>query len=121
MMKATVGKSNDIVGRRRAHGLAACVVAIGLFGVGAASGEDIALGQYLSNECVACHQLSGQSAGAIPPIVGWPIDQFIAAIHTYRNKERDNVIMQTIAGRLNDEEIRALAAYFGSLEETASQ
>jgi cytochrome c len=33
---------------------------------------------------------------------------------SYKNKERSNPIMQTIAGRLSQEEIEALAAWFGS-------
>ena len=34
----------------------------------------------------------------------------------YRTKERANPVMQTIAGKLSEEEIAALAAYFGSLK-----
>jgi len=73
--------------------------------------DNKALGQYLASECTACHQLSGASTG-IPPIVGWPKDQFVAVVKSYRAKERDNEVMQTIAARLTDEEIAALAAYF---------
>jgi cytochrome c553 len=76
---------------------------------------DKALGQYLSSECVTCHQLSGKSVGAIPPIVGWPEDQFLAVMGAYRNKDRDNNVMQTIASKLKDDEVAALAAYFGAL------
>ena len=37
-----------------------------------ARGEgDKALGEYLSSECVTCHQITGRYEG-IPPIVGWP-------------------------------------------------
>lgn len=70
-----------------------------------------ALGQYLASECTSCHQLSGASSG-IPAIVGWPRDQFVAVVKSYRAKERDNEVMRTIAARLTDEEIAALAAYF---------
>lgn len=73
--------------------------------------DNRALGQYLASECTSCHQLSGASAG-IPAIVGWPKDQFIAVVKSYRAKERDNEVMRTIASRLTDEEIAALAAYF---------
>lgn len=102
---------------RRTPGAAfwALVGGLCIDGVAAADG-DIAYGQYLSNECVTCHQLSGQSVGAVPPIVGWPADQFIAVLQSYRKKERENQVMETIAGRLSDEEMRALAAYFGSLD-----
>ena len=72
---------------------------------------DRALGEYLAGECVACHQVTGQASGAVPPIVAWPEDQFIAVMKSYKNKDRDN----QMAGRLNTSEIEALAAYFGSL------
>jgi cytochrome c553 len=76
---------------------------------------DRAFGEYLSSECVTCHQISGRQVGAIPAIVGLPEDAFVALMESYRRRERDNQIMQTIAGRLSEEEVAALAAYFGSL------
>jgi cytochrome c553 len=76
---------------------------------------DRALGEYLSAECVTCHQLSGQFDG-IRPIVGWPEPLFIEVMGEYRQKKRNSEIMQTIAVRLSAEEIAALAAYFGSLQ-----
>jgi cytochrome c len=39
----------------------------------------------------------------------------------YRQKKRDNPIMQTVADRLSPEEIAALAAYFGSLPAVAAK
>jgi cytochrome c553 len=76
---------------------------------------DKALGQYLSSECVTCHQLTGRFDG-IPPIIGWPDASFVEIMTQYRTKERANPVMQTIAGKLSEEEIAALAAYFGSLK-----
>jgi len=76
---------------------------------------DVAFGEYLASECVTCHQRSGQAHG-IPAIVGWPQDQFVAVLNSYKWKERDNPVMQTIAGKLTDDEIEALAAYFESLD-----
>ncbi len=75
---------------------------------------DKAYGQYLSSECVTCHQLSGNFVG-IPAIVGWPESSFIEIMNEYRSKKRDNPVMQTIAGRLSEKEVAALAAFFGSL------
>jgi cytochrome c553 len=75
---------------------------------------DRALGQYLSSECVTCHQLSGRFDG-IPPIVGWPEESFVLIMNEYKTKKRDHAVMQTIAGRLSPEEIAALAAFFGSV------
>ena len=76
---------------------------------------DRALGQYLSSECVTCHQLSGRFDG-IPPIVGWPEESFVQIMKEYKDRSRGNPVMQTIAARLSSDEIAALAAYFGSIQ-----
>ena len=81
---------------------------------GAGAG-DRELGEYLSAECVTCHQISGREVGAVPRITGWPEDHFVAVMNSYKEKHRDNRIMQTIAGRLAADEIEALAAYFGAI------
>lgn len=75
---------------------------------------DRELGEYLSSECVTCHQLSGRYDG-IPPIVGWPEETFVEILGEYRAKKRENPVMRSIAVKFTDEEIAALAAYFGSL------
>lgn len=77
---------------------------------------DKALGEYLSSTCVSCHQLSGQVKAGVPAIVGWPADQFVAVMETYKDKVRDNKVMQTIAAGLSKEDIASLAVYFGSLK-----
>ncbi|UFS56657.1 c-type cytochrome [Comamonadaceae bacterium M7527] len=74
---------------------------------------DVAYGEYLSSECLTCHQAQGSTQG-IPPITGWPEKQFVLAMHAYKQKLRTNPVMQMMAGRLADEEIAALAAYFAS-------
>ncbi|MEH2510093.1 cytochrome c553 [Nitrobacteraceae bacterium AZCC 1564] len=79
------------------------------------SAGDRELGQYLSAECLACHQSSGTVAGGVPSITGWPEAQFVAVMTAYKSKERDNPVMQTIAGRLAADDIAALATYFGGL------
>lgn len=75
---------------------------------------DIALGEYLSAECVTCHRLNGDYDG-IPPIIGWPSEHFFAVMLEYRHKKRPNPVMQTVTSNLTDEEIGALAAYFAQL------
>lgn len=80
-----------------------------------AAAGDRELGQYLSAECVTCHRTSGPVAQGIPRIVGWPEDQFVAVMNAYKEKQRDNPVMQTIAGRLSGDEIAALATFFGKL------
>lgn len=91
-------------------------IAASLSGGSALASGDAALGEYLSSECTACHQTSGRQVGGIPAIVGHPADQFVALMDAYRDRHRDNQIMQTIAGRLTREEVLALAAYYASLK-----
>ncbi|MCG3266607.1 c-type cytochrome [Yoonia sp. I 8.24] len=76
---------------------------------------DPAYGEYLSGECTACHQTSGAGDG-IPAITNWPNDDFVTAMHAYKVGVRAHPVMQMMAGRLSDEEIAALAAYFESIE-----
>jgi cytochrome c553 len=86
-----------------------------LLGTATAAAQDIEYGEYLSNQCTTCHQLSGKDNG-IPPIVGWDAESFIAVLGSYKRKERENQAMQTIAASLGEEEIAALAAYFATLK-----
>ena len=72
-------------------------------------------GEYLGSECITCHQTSGTNDG-IPGITGWPTEDFVVAMHAYKQKLRPHPVMQMMAGRLSDEEIAALAAYFKDLE-----
>src|SRR5881392_2392079 len=103
--------------RRKSNGCTtiAIHVVLGLSAVPAAAQGDKELGEYLSSECVTCHQLSGRHQG-IPPIVGWPEKSFVEIMDEYRSKRRANPVMQTIAGKFTDDDIAALAAYFGSLK-----
>lgn len=76
---------------------------------------DPAYGAYLSGECVACHQIDGSASG-IPSITGWPVEDFVVAMHAYKKNIRLNPAMNMMASRLSDEEIAALAAYFNELQ-----
>lgn len=76
---------------------------------------DAEYGEYLASECTSCHQQSGADAG-IPSITQWPDEDFVVAMHAYKRKIRPHPVMQMMAGRLSDEEIAALAAYFRNLE-----
>lgn len=73
-------------------------------------------GEYLSSECTTCHQVDGADEG-IPAIIAWPEEDFVVAMHAYKEKLRPHPVMQMMASRLSNEEIAALAAYFGALGE----
>ncbi|MGB1033971.1 MAG: c-type cytochrome [Primorskyibacter sp.] len=75
---------------------------------------DVAYGEYLASECTTCHQTDGTDRG-IPSITRWAEDDFVIAMHAYKRKLRPHPVMQMMAGRLSDEEIAALAAYFRAL------
>ena len=75
---------------------------------------DIGYGEYLAGECVTCHR---KSSTGIPQINGIEAETFVTIMKAYRTKELDNKVMQMMAGRLDDEQIISLAAYFSSLPE----
>ena len=72
-------------------------------------------GEYLSGDCKTCHREDGDYEG-IPAIIGWESEDFVTAMHAYKTNNREHPVMQMMAGRLSNEEIAALAAYFGAIE-----
>ena len=75
---------------------------------------DLAYGEYLAGECVACHRVGAE--GGIPPINSLPAPYFVEALREYRDGERDHDLMRTVALSLGDTEMEALAAFFEQLE-----
>lgn len=83
---------------------------------GAAFGGDVEYGEYLSAECVTCHEAGAQTTDQIPSIEGWDEASFVAVMKAIRAKEYDSKVMETIAASLDDEQIDALAAYYATLK-----
>lgn len=87
----------------------------------ALSAETLALvgdpeyGAYLASECLTCHQSDGADDG-IPGIAHWYEEDFVIAMHAYKQKLRPHPVMQMMASHLSDEEIAALASYFAEIE-----
>lgn len=77
---------------------------------------DIPYGEYLAGECSSCHVQGGASSAGVPQIDGLDREAFITALFQYRVAARGNQTMVSVAARLGDEEIVALAAYFESLD-----
>ena len=103
-------KPDDFAARSDADGPAGAEI-----GAAAMSMQgDTAYGEYLSTECVTCHQTSGADEG-IPAIVGWPEEDFIRALFEYKSNVRNHPVMKLITSNLGDEEIASLAAYFSQL------
>ena len=80
-------------------------------GLTASHAADAELGRYLSSECMTCHG-TARADRTIPNIFGLGQVHFVEVLRAYRAKSLPNPVMQTIAGRLNDEDIAALALYF---------
>ncbi len=78
---------------------------------GAAGAPDMELGRYLATECMTCHQ-SGTATSSVPNIFGLTETRVTEVMKAYRDKTRPNPVMQSVASRLTDEEIAALAYYF---------
>jgi cytochrome c553 len=71
-------------------------------------------GRHLARECTSCHRIDGIDNG-IPSIIGWDDTTFIATLKIYQKAERTNPVMVSVAQSLDDNQLNALAAYFGSL------
>lgn len=76
--------------------------------------KQLAYGEHLSSECTSCHRIDGTDNG-IPGIVGWPAEAFVAVLVSYRDGERTNPAMVSVAKSLEEDQMAALAAYFGSI------
>ena len=87
------------------------------FGVRAQQPNDArlkSLGQHLGRECVTCHRLDGVDNG-IPAIIGWPVADFVETMGYYKGGLRPNAAMISVAQSLDDEQVKALATWFGAL------
>jgi len=96
--------------------LAALCTAAMMSAAPAARAADAEFGRYLSSECMTCH--GGASHSTIPDIFGMQETTFSEVVKAYREKRLANEVMQTVASRLSDEEIAALAAYFASIKKS---
>ncbi len=90
-------------------------------GVSSEPAEDEVIGpervEAIARTCAACHGTGGQLQTEIPPLAGNPQAVLEAQLLAFK---RDEVPGATVMPRLTrgyeDEELRAVAAYFASLE-----
>lgn len=105
------------------HCLVPPALALGLAALGhaASAGDDAkarSYGRYLAQECSGCHRIDGTDNG-IPSIIGWDADLFARTLEFYRTGERTNLIMVSVVKSLDQDQVRALAAYYASLPKPA--
>jgi cytochrome c553 len=92
------------------------LAALGMAGlITGTEAADKAYGEYLASECAGCHRPTGPQVGGVRVIHGMEHAAIVKALKEYRDKTRPNNVMQNVAGKLVDEDIEALAAYYSSL------
>ncbi len=99
------------------HALPALALGLGVLSL-AATADDTRLrsyGRHLAQECTGCHRIDGVDNG-IPSILGWDAERFVTTLKFYQTGERPNPVMVSVAKSLDDEQLAALAAYYGSLQ-----
>lgn len=80
--------------------------------VNAETTEDLPRGRTIGVTCMGCH--AGETA--IPAIKGRDASALETALLGYKNGERQGTIMPRIAKGYSEADIKAIAAYFASLE-----
>jgi len=100
---------DQVDGPRAVHAMPLAVAMMAVGGAMNVGGGDVELGRYLAAECQTCHRAG---AATVPALFGMAEPRFTTSVKAYRDKQRPDPVMQTIAGRLTDEQIAALAAYF---------
>jgi cytochrome c553 len=102
--------------------LGAAIVVSALLAPRTTSGADdnlMALGRHLAQECTPCHRLDGVQTG-IPSIIGLEPDYFVQTMSFYKNGQRNNPAMVSVAQSLDDQQIKALAVYLGTLPKSVA-
>ncbi|MGZ8944404.1 MAG: c-type cytochrome [Methylococcaceae bacterium] len=72
-------------------------------------------GQAKASMCLGCHGSSAEGNGQFPRLAGQHPDYLVKQLSSFKEGVRKNGHMQAIAGTLAEEDMKALAAYFGSL------
>jgi cytochrome c553 len=98
---------------------ALCVLAI--FGLAMASGavraDAAAAASTATGVCAACHGPKGLSgAETFPSLAGQKKTYLAGALKAYRDKTRNNPMMNGMAASLTDQQIDDLAAYYSGLK-----
>lgn len=74
-------------------------------------------GRVKARQCQACHGMDGLSKLPEAPNLRGQIETYLVkAIHDFKEGNRHNEIMNTVAAKLSEEDIENLAAYYTSLQ-----
>jgi cytochrome c553 len=94
--------------------IGAILVSVAVSGVAAAAG-DPAAGSGKAATCTACHGPEGNSVNAEWPKLAGQIPEYVAKqLHDFKSGKRSDQMMSPMAQPLTEQDIRDLAAYYGS-------
>ncbi len=99
------------------HGIVAITLAYATAASARAQSVDpkvVRYGEHLSSECASCHRRDGTDNG-IPSIIGMKSAEFAETIKFYQTGARSNAAMVSVAQSLDDDQIKALAAFYEQL------
>lgn len=105
-----------MIGSSRAR-LGAAALALALAGgVQSALAADTSAGRQKAQACAVCHGALGLSVTPdAPNLAGQPQVYVEAQLRAYRSGKRQHEVMAVMAKPLSDDDIRALAVWYGSL------
>jgi cytochrome c553 len=72
-------------------------------------------GQSKASICLGCHGPSAEGKGQFPRLAGQHPEYLVQQLKNFKQGSRESGPMQAIAANLSEEDMKALAAYFGSL------
>ena len=72
-------------------------------------------GQAKAGMCLGCHGSTAEGNGQIPRLAGQHPAYLVKQLSSFKEGVRKSGHMQAIAGTLTEDDMKALAAYFGSL------
>ena len=85
-----------------------------VLGVGVSADEPTGAALVVEKGCVACHGQDGVAVSPSYPNLAGQWEAYLRLqLMAYRSGKRNNAVMAGFASTLTDEEIRALAAYYG--------
>jgi sulfide dehydrogenase cytochrome subunit len=67
-----------------------------------------------ASSCSGCHAVSKSAEAAVPSLDGRPIADIVRAMQEFRAGTRPATVMGRIAKGFNDQEIDAIAVWFGA-------
>ncbi|MDD2660103.1 MAG: cytochrome c [Methylococcales bacterium] len=72
-------------------------------------------GQSKASMCLGCHGPSAEGNGQFPRLAGQHPEYLVKQLNSFKEGVRKSGHMQAIANTLSEEDMKALAAYFGAL------